>query len=98
MKNNTDANTHEGIQTHNATKAQCIKLGIDVHADSYLVVRQLDQATPQPARKFTPTDLLIWVQKRLNQAVEVHSCYEAVPLGYSYGRGLRAESGRFLLA
>jgi hypothetical protein len=33
-------------------KVNMIKLGLDVHADSIRVVRQLDNATLQPAQKF----------------------------------------------
>jgi transposase len=71
-------------------KAKRIKLGIDVHADSYRVVRQIDDATPQPAQKFTPHSFLGWAKKQLEQAEEVHSCYEAGPLGYSLHRALEA--------
>ena len=66
MKTNT--NTHVANKTQTATKAKYIKLGIDVHADSYRVVRQLDNATPQPAQKFTPKDFLVWAKKQLTQA------------------------------
>ncbi len=90
MKNKTNANTHEQIQTQDVTKAKSIKLGIDVHADSYRVVRQLDHATPQPAQKFTPAAFLIWAKKQLDQAETVHSCYEAGPLGYGLHRALTA--------
>ena len=81
MKTQTDTNTHEHNSTQNLAKAKCIKLGIDVHADSYRVVRQVDHATPQPAQKFTPKDFLAWARKQLAQAGQVHSCYEAGPLG-----------------
>lgn len=90
MKNKTNTNTHEANQTQNSTKAKCIKLGIDVHADSYRVVRQLDHATPQPAQKFTPEGFLLWAKKQLDQAEQVHSCYEAGPLGYGLHRALVA--------
>ena len=73
-----------------AVKAQCIKLGIDVHADSYRVVRQLDHATPQPAQKFTPEAFLVWAKKQLTLGAAVHSCYEAGPLGYGLHRALVA--------
>ena len=73
-----------------AVKAQCIKLGIDVHADSYRVVRQLDHATPQPAQKFTPEAFLVWAKKQLTLGTAVHSCYEAGPLGYGLHRALVA--------
>jgi transposase len=63
-------------------------LGIDVHADSYRVVRQVDHATPQPAQKFSPEGFLSWVKKQLELAEEVHSCYEAGPFGYGLHRQL----------
>lgn len=72
------------------SKAKTIKLGIDVHADSYRVVRQIDHATPQPAQKFTPKDFLVWARKQFDLAEEVHSCYEAGPLGYGLHRALLA--------
>src|SRR5215471_14550874 len=90
MKNKPDTNTHLTTTTQNAVKAKSIKLGIDVHADSYRVVRQLDHATPQPAQKFTPKDFLVWAQKQLGQAQAVYSCYEAGPFGYGLHRQLTA--------
>ena len=86
----TNTNTHRSTTTRTALKSKCIKLGIDVHADSYRVVRQIDHATPQPAQKFTPKDFLIWAAKQLEQAEAVHSCYEAGPLGYGLHRALTA--------
>jgi transposase len=71
-------------------KAKRIKLGIDVHAESYRVVRQIDDSTPQPAQKFTPEGFLLWAKKQLGLAEAVHSCYEAGPLGYSLHRALAA--------
>ena len=88
MKTNT--NTHNMTKTQSGLTAKSIKLGIDVHADSYRVVRQLDHATPQPAQKFTPKDFLIWAKKQLEQAEAVYSCYEAGPLGYGLHRQLEA--------
>jgi len=85
MKTNTNTQSNK---TASATKAKRIKLGIDVHAESYRVVRQIDDATPQPAQKFRPADFLKWAQKQLDQAQEVHSCYEAGPLGYGLHRAL----------
>ncbi len=87
----TKTNTHILTKTTQSTpKAKCIKLGIDVHADSYRVVRQMDHATPQPAQKFTPRDFLIWAKKQLDQAEAVYSCYEAGPFGYGLHRELEA--------
>src|SRR5258708_23436553 len=83
MKTKTNTNTHKTTTTQTAPRAKCIKLGIDVHADSYRVARQIDHATPQPAQKFTPEAFLRRAKKQLTQAGEVHSCYEAGPLGSS---------------
>jgi transposase len=86
----TNTNTHKSTTAQTTLKAKCIKLGIDVHADSYRVVRQIDHATPQPAQKFTPQDFLVWARKQLDQAEVVHSCYEAGPFGYGLHRALSA--------
>jgi len=87
MKHN-NTNTQKSSSTKTAAKAKIIKLGIDVHADSYRVVRQIDNATPQPAQKYTPAGFLVWVAKQISLAEEVHSCYEAGPFGYSLHRQL----------
>jgi transposase len=86
----THTNTHEVTTSQTHIKAKCIKLGIDVHADSYRVVRQVDHATPQPAQRFTPQTFLVWAKKQLQLAEEVHSCYEAGPFGYGLHRSLLA--------
>jgi len=90
MKNTCNTNTRKTSSTKTAAKAKLIKLGLDVHADSYRVVRQVDNATPQPAQKFTPAGFLAWVAKQLALAEEVHSCYEAGPFGYGLHRQLLA--------
>jgi transposase len=74
-----------------ASKAhQTIKLGLDVHADSIVVVRILDHSAPQPAQRFTPVKFLAWVKTQLHLAEVVHSCYEAGPFGYGLHRELIA--------
>ena len=90
MKTKPNTNTHTVTSTQRVVKAKRIKLGIDVHADSYRVVRQVDEATPQPAQKFSPEAFMLWVKKQLTLAEEVHSCYEAGPLGYGLHRALKA--------
>ena len=69
---------------------QTIKLGLDVHADTIVVVRILDHSAPQPAQKFTPAKFVEWVKTQLLQAGQVHSCYEAGPFGYGLHRELVA--------
>lgn len=85
-------NTNSKIKTKAALnkKATAIKLGIDVHADSYVVVRQIDGAVPQPAQSFRPAKFNQWAQSQLSQAEEVHTCYEAGPFGYGLHRQLQA--------
>ena len=44
---------------------QTIKLGLDVHADTIVVVRLLDHSAPQPAQKFTWAKFPEWVKTQL---------------------------------
>ncbi|OAM91789.1 hypothetical protein AW736_01735, partial [Termitidicoccus mucosus] len=63
-------------------KARRLKLGIDVHWAQYVVVAQYDDASPRPARRFTPESFVEWVKARLGDAQEVNSCYEAGAFDY----------------
>lgn len=87
-KQTSNTNTQNTSSTKTAPKAKLIKLGIDVHADSYRVVRQFDNDTPQPAQKFAPEEFVSWAAKQLQLAEKVHSCYEAGPFGYGLHREL----------
>jgi transposase len=69
---------------------QIIKLGIDVHLDRYVVVRQIDGGAPQPGQRFSPAEFVPWAKKQLELAQKVYSCYEAGPFGYSLHRQLSA--------
>lgn len=69
-------------------KAQALKLGIDVHAERYVVVRQLDGNPPQPAPSFLPAAFLEWVKTQFALAARVYTCYEAGPFGYGLHRDL----------
>lgn len=71
-------------------KARTLKLGLDVHADNYVVVRLMDGGTPQPPQRFTPPEFLVWVEQQLAQAEQVFTCYEAGPFGYRLHRQLTA--------
>src|SRR5664280_2446898 len=68
---------------------QVIKLGIDVHLDRYVVVRQIDGGAPQPPQRFSPTQFLEWAKKQTALAQQVYSCYEAGPFGYRLHRKLK---------
>ena len=67
---------------------QTIKLGLDVHADTIVVVRILDHSSPQPAQRFTWDKFRVWIKTQLALAQAVHSCYEAGPFGYGLHREL----------
>jgi transposase len=67
-----------------------IKLALDVHAASLVVVRMVDGAKPQPPQTFTPPAFLAWVKKQQTLAQEVVSCYEAGPTGFWLHRQLTA--------
>ena len=43
---------------------QVIELGIDVHLDRYVVVRQIDGGAPQPPQPFSPRQFLQWAKKQ----------------------------------
>ena len=73
-----------------SAKPQTLKLGLDVHADTIVVVRILEHSAPQPAQKFTPAKFLEWIKTQLPLATTVHSCYEAGPFGYGLHRDLVA--------
>lgn len=88
MSNDQLNNSEVRAEQAASKKHQTIKLGLDVHADSIVVVRMLDQSGPQPAQKFTPAKFLEWVKSQLKLSDAVHSCYEAGPFGYGLHRQL----------
>lgn len=72
----------------NETKAEVIKLGVDVHKKHYVVVRQLDEGSLQSPQKFTPEQFLSWAKKQTTFAKRVACCYEAGCFGYGLHRKL----------
>ena len=70
--------------------AKVILLGLDVHAETIVVVRQVDGGMPQPAQKFSWPRLLDWVQRQRSEAAVVWTCYEAGPFGFGLHRQLEA--------
>jgi transposase len=85
--NNSEVRAEQAASTN---QIQTLKLGLDVHADSIVVVRLRDHSAPQPAQKFTPARFLAWIKTQLPLAQTVHSCYEAGPFGYGLHRELIA--------
>lgn len=84
-KSNTSPNRSSATSI---TQADIIKLGMDVHANSIVVVRILDGGAPQPPQRFTRVQFLVWVEKQRPLAKQVFSCYEAGPFGYGLHREL----------
>ena len=70
-------------QKQTKAKAGVIKLGLDIHKNKYVVVAQVDGSAPQRAKAMDPDKFLPWIRQLLEQADEVHSCYEAGCFGYS---------------
>ena len=85
MNNNTDNNTK--TDATKIAKTIC-KLGLDVHAVSIMVARQLEGLNPQPPQKFTPGRFLEWVKGQVAKGFQVISCYEAGPTGFWLHRKL----------
>ncbi len=83
-------NTNKQSTTTSPRKSKGLcKLGIDTHAKTFMVSRQLDGMSPQPPQRFTPDKLQAWVAKLVAEGYEVISCYEAGPTGYWLHRQLQ---------
>src|SRR4051812_3945892 len=76
------------IQTVTGARAGVIKLGLDVHSSSIVVVRQIDAQVPRPAQRFTPEQFVAFARRQMAGAEVVHTCYEAGPFGYVLHREL----------
>ena len=85
--NNNEKNTT--AKTTAKAKTIC-KLGLDVHAASIMVARQLEGMQPQPPQKFSISQFLSWAQEQVQKGYQVISCYEAGPSGYWLHRKLEA--------
>ena len=84
---NTNDKKHTTTTATVKAKTKC-KLGLDVHAGSIMVARQVEGLHPQPPQKFKVVDFLKWVAGQVAQGYEVISCYEAGPTGYWLHRKL----------
>jgi transposase len=85
MNTNNDKNT---TTTATAIAKTFCRLGLDVHAASITVARQVEGLNPQPPQKFRVADFLRWVKGQVDKGFEVISCYEAGPTGYWLHRKL----------
>lgn len=68
--------------------AETIKLGVDVHLESYVVVAKVDASAPGRPRRLKPDEFIAYVQELQGQCRQLYSCYEAGCFGYSLHRRL----------
>ena len=87
---NTELSSHEGTRFEFNRSTGAIKLGIDVHQDFYVVVKQEGGTNPKPAQRFRKETFLHWVAKLKNEGAEVHAVYEACGFGFGLQRQLTA--------
>ena len=90
MKTNTGENTRKS-NPDQGQEARVCKLGLDVHASSIMVARQIDGLNPQPPQKFGVQDFINWIDGQAKQGYKIYSCYEAGPTGYWLHRKLTAK-------
>jgi transposase len=83
-------NNNTRIESNGASgaKARLIKLALDVHADSIVVRRQIDEAAPQPPQRMSWEQMERFAAKQTRLAERVVSCYEAGPFGFGLHRRL----------
>jgi transposase len=75
-------NNKNTTTTETAKAKTILKLGLDVHAATIMVGRQVEGLNPQPPQRFKVADFLKWAKGQVEQGFEVISCYEAGPTGY----------------
>jgi hypothetical protein len=81
MKNNT--NVTKLLNRLTETKAETIKLGLDVHARDVVVSIQLDGAVPQRAQKMTVAQLLALVRGLVEAGRKVYRAHLPVDGDFS---------------
>ena len=85
-------------KTEKAPKAKRICIGTDVHLRGYQAARKVDSAAIGVVANFrSESELLLYVEKQLEQAEEVVVVYEAGPLGYGLYRKLSARGVKCLV-
>jgi len=88
--NNTELSSPEGTRGQFNGRTACIKLGIDVHQEFYVVVVQEGGSNPKPAQRFSKGAFLGWAGKlrRAHPEAQVHAVYEACGFGFGLQRQL----------
>jgi len=93
--NDTELSSQEETRCQfNGGKA-CIKLGIDVHQDFYVVVMQEGGSNPKPPQRFPKEAFLYWAARlKQKSGAQIYAVYEACGFGFSLQRRLSALSIR----
>ena len=87
---NTELSSLEGTRCQFNGSRAVIKLGIDVHQDYYVVVKQEGGTNPKPAQRFKKEAFLHWAAKLRSEGGEIHAVYEACGFGFGLQRQLSA--------
>ena len=87
---NKTTNVTKLVQRLVETKAETVKLGMDVHARDVMVCVQADGARPARPQKMSAGEVLVLAKALVTAGIKVVSCYEAGPCGYGLHRGLHA--------
>jgi transposase len=90
MKQTTNTNVTKLLGRLVETKAETVKLGMDLHARDVVVCVQLDGSLPQRPQKMSAGELLTLAQGLVAAGRKVFSCYESGPCGYGLHRALLA--------
>ena len=87
---NTELSSLEGTRSEFNRSKAIIKLGIDVHQDYSVVVKQEGGTNPKPAQRFRKEAFMHWAAKLKSEGVEIYAVYEACGFGFGLQRQLAA--------
>jgi hypothetical protein len=87
---NTNTNVTKLLERLVETKAETIKLGMDLHARDVVVCVELDGARPQRPQEMLPAELPTLVRGLVAAGRQAFTCYVAGPCGYGLHRALLA--------
>jgi transposase len=87
---NTELSSLEETRSQFNGCTDAIKLGIDVHEDYCVVVKQAGGSNPLPPQRFSKDALLHWIAKLVKGGARVYAVYEACGFGFGLQRQLQA--------
>jgi len=90
LNNTIELSSPEETRSEFNRSTGAIKLGVDVHQDFYVVVKQEGGSNPKPPQRFQKEAFLQWAAKLKSRATEVHAVYEACGFGFRLQRQLTA--------